>query len=212
VAHRDNTPARDDPCANDRFLTVILYANTTEWEEDWGGYLKLYPGAEPDDEEGDSCPAEQQVKVRPAGGTIVVFKSRELLHEVMPAHKKRMAMSIWLLAPPDYLDREAAKEAEDNKWAMLPEVEKLAWGKAKEAATALEIGDKIQVLVHFTGDSQHTDAEWYNAKVQGSRPSPDYPEKTLHSVKYVDDGSVEELDLSTARYPRWREGNRKEGE
>lgn len=53
-------------------------------------------GASWEDEEGVS--AKEVVDVQPRGGRLVVFGSRDLLHEVRPSHHgHRWALSIWIL-------------------------------------------------------------------------------------------------------------------
>eukprot|EP00750_Incisomonas_marina_P010043 INCI16224.2.p1 GENE.INCI16224.2~~INCI16224.2.p1 ORF type:complete len:286 (+),score=36.33 INCI16224.2:211-1068(+) len=55
-----------------RVVTALLYLNESDWDvERDGGGLRLYLGAEPDDDIGDSA-KEVQV-VNPVGGTLVVF-------------------------------------------------------------------------------------------------------------------------------------------
>ena len=64
----------------------------------YGGSLRCYLGADPQDEDGDSCKSPQDI--HPIGGRLVLFKSREMLHEVRPVHgnrTRRYALSIWIL-------------------------------------------------------------------------------------------------------------------
>ena len=97
VAHRDNTVDASDCCANNREVTLVMYPNCG-WRDDlgWGGRLRCYVGADSTDDDGAT--AVEVREVPPAAGTLVVFKSRELLHEVLPAHHRRMALSLWILA------------------------------------------------------------------------------------------------------------------
>ncbi len=58
-------------------------------------------GAAPDDESGAT--AAEVVDVSPEGGRLVLFRSRDLLHEVCSTHESgkhravRWALSIWIL-------------------------------------------------------------------------------------------------------------------
>ena len=36
-------------------------------------------------------------KVCPTGGTLVIFDSRYLLHEVEPSHRDRLALTLWVV-------------------------------------------------------------------------------------------------------------------
>ena len=61
----------------------------------------LPPGVSDPPAPGETLPkgAKPALTLDPVGGCLVVFRSRELLHEVLPSHHRRMAMSIWVLGP-----------------------------------------------------------------------------------------------------------------
>lgn len=88
----------------DREITAILYLNlgqdTDSWPEDNGGALRCFLGAEPSDKDGTT--ATEVLDIAPVGGRLVLFKSREILHEVRPtfAAAGRYALSCWLLQDP----------------------------------------------------------------------------------------------------------------
>ena len=70
--------------ARNRIVSTVLYLND-DWSAADGGLLRLYA----DDEEtviGD---------VVPALGTIAVFLSEEVPHEVLPAHRPRASIAGW---------------------------------------------------------------------------------------------------------------------
>jgi SM-20-related protein len=95
VAHRDNLLDATDCCANNREVTCVMYPNS-DWKEEWGGYLRCYKDANPEDDTGET--ASEVMDVAPTAGTLVMFKSRQMLHEVLPAHHRRMAVSCWILS------------------------------------------------------------------------------------------------------------------
>ena len=109
MPHRDNTPRamlarnqQDGVMGNDREVTAILYLNPPDWDAQRdGGCLRCYVGAAPDDEAGAT--AREMVDVSPEGGRLVMFRSRDLLHEVCSTHESgkhkavRWALSIWIL-------------------------------------------------------------------------------------------------------------------
>ncbi len=113
VAHRDNAPSREHPHRNRRAVTAILYANEADWDPvAHGGCLRCHLAATVAGEE-DGCPeacagadGTCHADVAPRPGRLVLFRSDALLHEVMPAHARRFALSIWLLeeALPDAPD------------------------------------------------------------------------------------------------------------
>ena len=98
-----------------REITAICYLNPDDWEAERDGgskpatphrsvahsdgltvrtALRLYPGAGPDDESGVT--ATMHVDVLPGRGTLVLFDSRTMLHEVRPTRRPRHALSAWL--------------------------------------------------------------------------------------------------------------------
>ena len=88
IAHRDNDGG-DDHTAR-RAWTCILYANEG-WQPTDGGALRCYPRGCGEDGHGDGV-----VTVAPAAGTLVIFDSRRLLHEVLPAYAPPYAVTLWL--------------------------------------------------------------------------------------------------------------------
>eukprot|EP01043_Picozoa_sp_COSAG02_P058232 COSAG02_NODE_7213_length_3115_cov_2.587202_4_plen_459_part_00 len=88
----------------DREITAILYLNlgqdTDPWPEENGGALRCYLGAEASDKDGTT--ATEVLDIAPIGGRLVLFKSREILHEVRPTFVTagRYALSCWLLQDP----------------------------------------------------------------------------------------------------------------
>lgn len=73
-----------------RKLSVILYLNDADWSPDDGGQLRLFiPQAEGEDG------GERIVDVLPEGGTLVVFLSHEIAHEVLPTKRERFSLTGW---------------------------------------------------------------------------------------------------------------------
>lgn len=73
--------------------------NCEDLNQDWdaerdGGALRLYVGASLDDDVGIS--ARKIVDVAPHCGTLVLFNSRVMLHEVLATHRPRHAISAWI--------------------------------------------------------------------------------------------------------------------
>ena len=65
--------------------SFVLYLNAG-WTEADRGHLRVYDSNAPD---------ASYIDVAPRGGTIVVFKSDEVMHEVMRSHAKRMCVVGW---------------------------------------------------------------------------------------------------------------------
>ena len=66
-----------------------------EWEKSDGGMLRLYLRAKGDDTEGTSATTVKEIA--PLGGRMVLFDSKEMLHEVLPTHRERIALTVWFL-------------------------------------------------------------------------------------------------------------------
>ncbi len=66
-----------------RKLSVILYLNN-DWKEEQGGQLRMYlPGRTKD--------------FLPVAGRLVIFRSDEIEHEVLPATRERLSITGWIL-------------------------------------------------------------------------------------------------------------------
>ena len=113
VKHRDNKPIgsrniEDDALwlsnreQRDRFLTCVLYLTPRDWCDSDGGMLRCYLSDE--DEDGvEECMERGQrvVDIPPESGRLVVFRSCDLPHEVLPTLRDgRLALTAWMLLPP----------------------------------------------------------------------------------------------------------------
>ena len=77
--HRHIDTFRDDDA---RSITFILYLNEG-WTSRDGGQLRLFTSG------------EQFVEIEPTAGTIVLFRSRDFEHEVLPAQAERRSFTGW---------------------------------------------------------------------------------------------------------------------
>jgi SM-20-related protein len=66
-----------------RVISIVLYLNET-WQSEWGGQLKIYDGQD-----------NLVQSVEPCGGTLVLFRSEQFPHEVVPATKNRLSLTGW---------------------------------------------------------------------------------------------------------------------
>ena len=92
VAHLDNDPgdprhSEGEPGlrASDRAVTAILYLNP-DWEESHGGCLRVHLQGT----------GGATVDVAPSAGRMVLFDCRRIVHEVLPSHASRWAMTAWI--------------------------------------------------------------------------------------------------------------------
>jgi len=109
-SHRDNYPKKGHPKDNGRVITAILYMNE-DWREGFGGCLRLQTD--------DRIPLTDDIDMKqfdpwnkevyesiyefldipPAGGTLVIFNSRDIIHSVVPITEKsfnRYALTLWV--------------------------------------------------------------------------------------------------------------------
>lgn len=70
---------RDDDA---RVISAVLYLNE-DWDPADGGQLRLYPQD------------AETVDVQPEAGTLVLFRSADLPHEVLPARRERWSVAGW---------------------------------------------------------------------------------------------------------------------
>ncbi|MWV11094.1 2OG-Fe(II) oxygenase [Pseudomonas sp. R-28-1W-6] len=70
---------RDD---DRRTVSAVFYLNQA-WQADQGGALRLYP------------PGGEALDVLPQSGTLLLFMSAELPHEVLPASRERLSLTGW---------------------------------------------------------------------------------------------------------------------
>ena len=87
-------------------MTAILYLNG-EWQPADGGTLRIYGPAVSDHPEAREAapeggrPAERYVEIEPRRGTLALFWSHRVEHEVMPARTPRFALSLWMCVAPE---------------------------------------------------------------------------------------------------------------
>jgi SM-20-related protein len=65
-----------------RVVSAVLYLNE-DWRAEDGGELKLFPRQ------------EDAVLVRPQAGTLTLFMSEHVEHEVLPAKRERWSVAAW---------------------------------------------------------------------------------------------------------------------
>lgn len=110
-------PHMDSMNTDPRRLTAIVYLVPRDWDatpEADGGQLRWWivddesapaPADAIAEEEGDSKPSLATVlppaappvehTLDPRAGRLVLFKSRTVMHEVLPTHRKRFALTLW---------------------------------------------------------------------------------------------------------------------
>mmetsp|Transcript_120547 Transcript_120547/g.218987 ORF Transcript_120547/g.218987 Transcript_120547/m.218987 type:complete len:722 (-) Transcript_120547:58-2223(-) len=104
VVHRPHLDWYGDEGGNYRMVTCIVYLNPPDFLEKDGGALRLYNSYEPAEDsilrqsppEPNSTP---HMDFAPLAGRIVIFLSRGLWHETLPATRDRYAMTLWVPAP-----------------------------------------------------------------------------------------------------------------
>lgn len=80
-----------DPVVDSRIVTAILYLNDEDWDKDRdGGQLQLapWPG--------------HGVEIAPRRNRLVLFSSTDMVHRVLPCHRRRYCLTMWLWADHDW--------------------------------------------------------------------------------------------------------------
>lgn len=93
-AHTDGSEAEDlgtmpedqKRMISARRITAILYLNE-QWEDSNGGALRAFGEDE-----------SSYVEAFPHGGSLVLFRSRDLVHQVMPTSRDRYALTMWYVS------------------------------------------------------------------------------------------------------------------
>lgn len=68
-----------------RIISSVSYL-TPHWREEDGGHLVLYDPAAPD---------REITRILPCAGTLVLFMSEEIPHEVLPPQRARASIAGW---------------------------------------------------------------------------------------------------------------------
>eukprot|EP00439_Symbiodinium_sp_Y106_P018237 s1272_g2.t1 len=88
---------------NFRELTMLAYVNLPEDFSDHeagrrlGGRLRCYVATKRGDLTGST--ARELKELAPCGGRAVIFRSKELLHEVLPSFGRRYCLTFWVCTP-----------------------------------------------------------------------------------------------------------------
>lgn len=90
---------------NLRMVTCLLYVNDEDFTEQHGGALRIFEELMPPDvprnaEVPEKGAEEPHLDVPPLTGTLVLFLSRRVCHEVLPASRNRYLMTLWVPALP----------------------------------------------------------------------------------------------------------------
>jgi len=99
-----------------RSYSLLLYLNK-DWKESDGGSLRIYL-----DSGGDFLPEgekENYIDVEPKGGTLVLFKSAEIPHEVLNTQSERIAVVGWYNRPFSSSDLGSIASEEDKVRVMM---------------------------------------------------------------------------------------------
>ncbi len=75
-AHLDQLNSRSN-----RVISMVYYMNEN-WRSKWGGQLRIHE-------------AERYQDIEPLAGTLVLFRSDSILHEVLPTSRQRLSISGW---------------------------------------------------------------------------------------------------------------------
>ena len=86
--HLDDKPGLALGGASRRSLSLLIYLTPTDWAATDGGELRVFPHP------GQAKPIN--FDVLPRAGTLVVFDSATVPHEVLMTHRERVVLTGWL--------------------------------------------------------------------------------------------------------------------
>lgn len=146
---------------------MLLYLNEG-WQEGDGGELALQPFL------------GQGVEIRPLLGRLVLFKSTEVLHRVLPSHATRRCLTIWF-----HCRQEAAEKAERDEEINIVEESASTQAGKQEEFVALWLG-RLQLpkwqrilskYVYFTAWKQSFEEAHQKKKLAGDSKQADGDDK-----------------------------------
>lgn len=114
--YRRHTDAVQNSASVLRCYSLLLYLND-DWKESDGGYLRIHL-----DSGGDFLPQGEEpnyVDVEPEGGTLVLFKSDRIPHEVLDTNSERTAVVGWYNRPYTSADISLLASEEDKKKGLM---------------------------------------------------------------------------------------------
>ena len=114
--YRRHTDAVSNSASVLRSYSLLLYLNN-DWKESDGGCLRIHL-----DSGGDFLPDNEEpnyVDVEPRGGTLVLFKSDQIPHEVLDTNAERTAIVGWYNRPYTSADISSLASEEDKVRGMM---------------------------------------------------------------------------------------------
>jgi len=91
--HVDSTPKDVSAARRRRAFSFICYLNEPDWQASDGGALRIHPADPADcDPPGDDSRYQD---IFPEGGTLVLFDSTRVWHEVRPTNRERACLVGW---------------------------------------------------------------------------------------------------------------------
>eukprot|EP00415_Alexandrium_ostenfeldii_P004865 UN4865 len=98
--HGQYMPHVDNGDGDGRIFTMV-YCLNPEWAESEGGHLRLYPEAERRAVSLGLTDDESMVELLPKEDSCAVFRSDRMVHEVRPAERRRVALTLWFIGECD---------------------------------------------------------------------------------------------------------------
>lgn len=86
---------------NGRKITAIYYPNPPNWVPDHGGSIRMYPRqTKAEQEKKREANVDTHVAdIKPGPDLLLLFRARDVPHEVLPCHRKRFAVTLWMVGP-----------------------------------------------------------------------------------------------------------------
>ena len=110
-------PHMDSATTDPRRVTAIVYLVADDWDaapDRDGGQLVWWNILEGDPDNPKDSPKKHVLN--PTTGQLCVFKARTIMHEVLPTHRKRFAVTLWYYLKPG--SKEAIQSAKDHETSL----------------------------------------------------------------------------------------------
>jgi hypothetical protein len=139
----------DNTGKDGRRLTVLCYLNE-DWDGKNGGHLKVYDRDGNGDGDGDRG-GGRGTSVTPAGGTLAMFYSDEIPHEVLSSHATRHSFTVW------YYDDDEHKAALTRAGDAAVADSRTTHAPATSTSDARNLGADRQTCADLDLDEQRQD-------------------------------------------------------
>lgn len=135
--YKKHVDAEKESESDIRQYSFLLYLNQDWNTEDWGGQLRLYFDDENKEKERVGCSAlANYVDVEPHNGTLVLFRSNQIPHEVLDTMKERVAVVGWFLSSQEAFMKKIMMKKNNNDLTTSTTINTSSMKKKKKISSS----------------------------------------------------------------------------